>query len=87
MPGPLPVGKRAKLPFISAVSGLVAELSEDHWSLWARTPVRFLEALEAAKDGPAVVIAPRRALVLVARAEEMGAHATFAAAVQDPRQS
>lgn len=47
----LPVGQRASVTFISAVTGTPLEqLPADHWQRWCSSPVKFADALEAAKD-------------------------------------
>ncbi|CAE7945630.1 PKS40, partial [Symbiodinium necroappetens] len=48
VPGELPRGGAARIPFVSAISGAqLAELPEGHWQRWQRSPVKFAEALWA----------------------------------------
>ncbi|CAE7231115.1 PKS40 [Symbiodinium sp. CCMP2592] len=77
VPGELPRGGAARIPFVSAVSGSqLAELPEGHWHRWQRSPVKFAEALNLvrqlseSKQGGRVTVL------------EMGAHPVLAAAIQ-----
>lgn len=78
MPGELPRGGAARIPFVSAISGAqLAELPEGHWQRWQRSPVKFAEALSLARRLSESKLGRGRATVL-----EMGAHPVLAAAIQ-----
>lgn len=47
----LPLGGRASVPFISAVTGTrLEELPGDHWQRWLRCPVHLASALQNARE-------------------------------------
>ena len=53
-----PLGGRASVPFISAVTGTrLEELPPDHWQRWLRCPVNLASALQNARElGQLVVL-------------------------------
>ena len=47
----LPLGGRASVPFISAVTGTrLEELPPEHWQRWLRGPVDLASALQRARE-------------------------------------
>ena len=47
----LPLGGRASVPFISAVTGTrLEELPPEHWQRWLRCPVDLASALQRARE-------------------------------------
>lgn len=58
----LPLGGRASVPFISAVTGTrLEELPPEHWQRWLRCPVDLASALQRAREmlGELVVLEMR----------------------------